>query len=398
MTRLLCALVLCTASSARADLRLDLGAIPELTLYDDIYGHDEEASRDRGAWHGSLGTGAGDEGAAGAGALRANLGVPDAHVGVAAEWVATQEALTRAYVRMLAGVRLGDSDDVGIRIELEPRVDVGRSTGVAPIAAGSGRRVLLDYRGRATIALSEEQNDRVWVAAVEADAWAVSLHELDLRSNRVGLGLALGRAGTDRRFRRGTFDLVRGRVAHGEIGRRERTTGREVRIAEVGLGPKQLTVYSERGWIGVVDLDLGWSWLEVGGLVDDMFRLRAGGSVAKLVGDDRHRVGLAVAREPTYRVDGRQLVSEWRAALSAVKERRRYVIEAAGAISWGSVTTEDPLLRYGAQLELYRKLPHGLELGAYHAAWFEPPPSRDPWSVPRRWTAESGVALRFRRR
>lgn len=420
MRRIACLVVVCSAGPVGAETRLHVGPIPDLSIIEHMFVLDRYGPRDRSDWcgtgrtgkTGSLTLGAGiDSDFVGSASLAAGTNGDQAlALGVSSELIGGADELVRGRHRALARFRAGDDDDFGVKLELGGALDHGKAPGLAPIAQGAGRRLIGSTRGRALIQLGKERNDFVWAASVDGELGVMRWWESPLDGgNKRSLGMGIGRAPVDGELPSGNIEVLRGRVervsidqpiaAAGSTGVQSRT---DVRIVEIGLGPKEMTFHIDREFLAVLDVDLGWSWLEAGDLSDNMFRMKLSGSAIIAEKRDRlHRIGVAISRDPTHTPDGSRIVSETRITLATGTERRKYLLEARGGLSWTTAHEGGPavgtLLRYGTQLEAFAKLGHGLELGGYYAGWFEPQTAGDPWASPRRWTREAGLALRFRR-
>jgi hypothetical protein len=411
MRRLACLVLACSAP-AQAETRLDVVPIPDLSTLEPVYPLDRDYERDTRRVHlgGSVTLGLGEDSIASGTAM---VGLRGERVSGAAtsELQAAGSELVRGRHRARLAVQSwGDRrDDHGLRLEVEGAFDHGRSVGLAPLALGTGQRDTARTRAVATYQLTPERNDFVLVAGLEGSAGWSQRIGID-RAVRRGGGMSLGRAPVDGELPRGSIDMVRGRVEHVSISRDLAAAGgaplgAEVRIVEVGIGPHDFTFHVDREVLAVLDIDLGWSWLEAdtatGRLADNMFRAQWAGQLVSTKGGEARRAGIALARQPTHTPDGQRLVSEWRLGVSAGADKRRFVIDTRGGISWASVMTGGPpastVIRYGSQLEAFAKLGAGFEAGGFHAAWFEPPPG-DPYAAPRRWTIEAGFALRWRPR
>ena len=407
-------LALCSGS-AHAETRIDLAPIPDVSVLEQIYLLDRYRDREQGDWcdtgrtgkRGSVTLGLGED-VAGAVSAAGGVGMRDAlQLGFSTELVGERDRFTRGRHRALAAIAGGEDDDFGFKLAVTGALDHGLAPGLAPIAHGGGRRVIASGHATGLVQLGKEKNDFVWVAALDAELGASYFEDATIeRSERRSGGLALGRAPIDGELPRGRIDVIRGRVEHVAITRPIAAAAAPamadgVRIVELGLGPKELTFHIDREMLTVLDVDFGWSWLEAGAVRDDMFRMRLASSIGWIGRTERQKIGVAIAREPTHSADGQRIVSEWRTALATSAERKRFVIDAAGGISWGSVKAGGPpattLMRYGGQLDAFAKVGHGLEIGGYAATWFEPAGAGDAWIAPRRWTTESGLALRLRR-
>lgn len=412
-------LVVCSGSTAaRAETWLDLAPIPDLATLEPAYPVCAPGDHRRTALDGSLTLGFGDDAHAAA-TLAAGLRGEHVSGGIASELQLRGRDVARGRHRgRLLLQRWSDhADDFGASLELDAQVDHGDGFGLAPIALGPGPRDAALGRARGGFQLSDEDDDFVIIAGVEALAGASERPGFD-RAIRRGGGLSLGRAPIDGELPRGSVDFLRGRVEHVSISRPVAAaaatdhTGAstaaplgdaEVRIVELGLGPHDLTFHVDRHVLAVLDIDLGWSWLEAdtaaGRIAENMLRARWGGALVGGRAGAPRRVGLTFGREPTYTPDGQRLVSEWRLALAAGIEQHRLSFDARGGISWATPIAgggpADMLIRYGAQLEAFAKLGLGLEAGAQYAAWYEPA-AGDPYAAPRRWTVEAALALRWR--
>lgn len=312
----------------------------------------------------------------------------------------------------LGELRLGRYGEAGT-LALEGVLEHGRARALAPVARGPGRRIDGELDARALVHLGA--GDFATTLAIDGGLGATRWQDapgLD-RAERRALGLALGKAPTDGELPRGVIQLVRGRVEHATIHRALAAAGTvlgpgAVRTIEIGAGVDDLTFHVDREILAVLSTDLGWTWLEAdtaaGTLRDDLFRLRLAGAMKWLhrTGGTR-QLGLVIARAPGHAADGQRLVSDWRLALAAGADTARYAIRASGGISWlrsleGGQGGSPQLPRYGSELEASVAIGGGLELGAYHAVWFEPPVAGDPWASTRRLTSEAGLVLRWRNR
>lgn len=408
------------AHVAHAQGRLDLNQLPDLSMYDAIW--PLHYSESHTAAVGSFGLGfTGVRGDGGERRLAA-----DATLGFGHEtdrWLIVEHSelsgfadgatpeLLRGRHRALAQLRTGE--DTGVVASLGGVVDHGAAQGLSPLHLGAGRRTTGDAEGEALLILSQDCDCHFSVAArgtAGATRWAGGA-----TAAREGFELALGPTPNDDELPHGMIDLVHGRVEHARIttgaafagavsGRRDT----EVRTVEVGLGSHDFTMHIDHELKAVITAEFGWSWLESdtpsGSLSANLYTMNIGAA-----GTWRERgngrllhAGLGIGRTPDYTQDGSRLTADWRLELEGTLETRRLLLGAHGGLSWlvpvsaiDGAPDASTMIRYGEQVEGFVKLGSGIEVGAYHAAHYEPAPG-DPWASDRRWGLEAGVEVRFR--
>lgn len=413
---LICAL----PAVAHAQGRLDLTQIPDLSRYEAVWPLRYDAPNP--AVIGSFGlgfTGVGGDGGKRRLAADATLGF-----GLETErWLVVEHSelsgfadgataeLLRGRHRALAQLRTGE--DTGVVVSLGGVLDHGTAQGLAPVHLGAGRRTTGDAEADALLILDEDCDCHFAISArgtAGATRWAGGA-----AAAREGAELALGPTPDDDELPRGQIDLVRGRVEHARItsgaafagaisGRRDT----EVRTVEVGLGAHDFTLNIDHELKAVITADFGWSWLEAdtpsGSISTNLYTMNLGAA-----GTWRERgngrllhAGLGIGRTPDYTQDGSRLTADWRLELEGTLENRRLALGARGGLSWlvpiaatDGAPDASTMIRYGEQVEAYYKLGSGIEVGAYHAAHYEPAPG-DPWASDRRWALEAGVEVRFR--
>lgn len=417
--RSVCLVLVVTATAAHADERVDQTAIPDVTIVEPAFPLDRFVPHDkrkRGAVGGSVGVGVGRHGdrpLVGAATLTAGYRNDNLILGTHGELVlAGREApVERGRLRGLLELRSDwDAELAGI-LAVRGSAEHGEALRVGAARLGAGRRDHDEVVADGAVRIGSRKGDTVMIAMVRGDAsttrW-LAAPMLD-RADRRGLGLGLGRTSFDGELPRGTIDLFRARVEHVQIARPFAAAGipplaGAVRTVEVGIGTTDFTLHIDHELLAVIAVDLGWSWVEAdttsGPLADNAFRMRLGAALAWRDTRDR-RVGFAIARTPTSTPDGQRLVGEWRLELATGIESSRFLLDARGSLSWlvpfTGTSEVDTLVRYGAQLESLAKLGADIELGVYHARAFEPPVAGDPWASARRWDAETGVIVRWRR-
>lgn len=407
---------LAVPATAHAEVRLDLGQIPDVSLFETAYPLDRHAGRRTSGIAGWLAIGAGsNDGQSDAvGTATLVLGKRTDHVVVAAtsELTGAGLDLVRGRHRGLLEVKLDDGDDElrGV-VTVEGGIDHGKAPALAPVHLGPGQRDNADAAVQTLLVFGPEKDDTTWVLAVKGEAGATRWSDVAIDgADRRALGLGWGRTPLDGEIPRGTIDLVRGRVEHASIRRpiaaaASAPLDAEVRTVELGLGADDLTFHVDREILAVIAVDLGWTWLEAdtatGPIADNLFRMRLSSGLRWRTERDQLRsLGIAIARVPDYTADGQRLVSDVRTELSGAMETPRVVLGARGGISWlhalAGGAPASRLIRYGSHLEGFVKLAHGVELGGYHATSFEPQLAGDPWASPRRWATELGVVVRWR--
>jgi len=400
----------CVATEARGEDRVEL-QLPDLALLETVFHLDryqERDSRSRSELRGSLGVGAGNDGAeisaTEAIGLRSERGLG----AIRSEFATSGLGILRGRHRGLLEVR---DEPLGAVLALHGGLDYGQALGLAPASLGSGRRTTADGALDGAIRLGKDKGDFVWVGELHGDAGATYWADAPVdHASRRALGLGLGQQSFDGEIPRGTIDVLRGRVSDVTIQRPLLAAGASsldshVRIVELGVGTNELTLHVDREVLAVIAVDLGWSWLESdragASSSTSAFRMRLGTAIETRDERDRgpRRIGVGLSRTPTYSPDG-QLASEWRFELDLGRETERWIVAGRGGISWLTpldAAARPTSLRYASQLEAFLKATAGIEVGAYHAAAFEPPIAGDPWTTPRRWRIETGVLVRLRR-
>lgn len=401
------------AATATADHRISLAPIPELDTLAVAYLLDRYVERDAqpygmaGAVAATLGN---RPGLTVSGALGQKTR-GKAVMGNGLVDVAHGRIQSRLEIAAQAGC---DGDGPAICLDVGSRLEIGDPPALAPLARGNHRGASYEWLAKTVVPIGR-RSDFAWAASITGDLHAsgefarpVTARALAIGAGEPGgqgglvalersLAIALGKAPGDGELPNGTLDLARGRVAYTTVG------DRTVREVAVGVGLDHFTLHIDHELLAVADVDLGWSWLELGGDSAAMsgFRARLAGALA-VAGTSRgvakrDQVGLAFSRELTHTADAGQLATDTRLAINAGSEAARYVIDFGGVLSWVAAPADDGprYVRYGAQFGSYAKLAHHLELGVQGVAWFEPTELRD-LAAPRRWVYESGVVVRWR--
>jgi hypothetical protein len=402
--------------------RLDFGSLPELGALEMALPLDRDSrlERDRVAMYGAVGVGYGRTGdrSGTASQLVAALGWKDRKfiVGARSELTAFDDAVARGHHTLLVHVDNFRDDMDGPRagLDITGAIDHGEARGLAPVQLGTGVRESAEVKAEGHIAVSKGR-DANWVLGLRGELGGTQWHDATVATaSRRAVGVSYGATPGDGELPRGTFDVLRGRIEDttiatsqavalgGSVGPLSHAT---IRTSTVSVGLHDFTLHIDRELMGVVDMNLGWAWMESDtdrALGTDMFRMKLATHLkwwTEGCHDGPRRLGIAIAREPGFTADGRRLVGDWRAQVATGFENTRGRFDVRGGISWltpvtGGATTDDTIVRYGAQLDAALRLGGNLELAAYHASWFEPR-AMDPWAAGRQWSLEAGVLLRL---
>lgn len=426
--------ILVIPATGLAQERLELVAIPDLSIFDASLPNGERWTKTDRVTNltlsigGGFGTASDMSGSGAVGAAVLGLGSRRAHWllqlrsevsgPIADDRGGDAARELRGRHRARAIYRLRDDRGPGATLELDARARHAGEQGfrLAPLRLGRAPVVAGSLAVGGRLEPWSDFGDSVFYVPVRYTAerirWRSGAPVTEAKSD--GLTMGVGFGPEEREGIAGGIDFIRGTVRHTEISRSPATAAAAngsaradtAAIREVALstGIDELIMYDRKVLMSVT-ARYGWTWLEtdVPGLEDSMFTMNTAMHLRRGKTPDRSgRVGFGIARVPGHTADGSVLTADWRLELSVDQQSDRLGLSARGALSWvtpvdGGEPGADTLLRYGSHVEAFYKLPADLQLGVYHAASFEPHGVADPWSSPRTWSTEAGLLLRYRR-